>query len=655
MNNTADRTLQISLRLHLALLTCATLVACGGATTPDTPAPDMRPVLFICLDTVRADHLGFMGYERRPTTPTLDALAARSQVFEDVTAPACWTKPSVPSYMTGSFPATHGVYEGSARRAGELSTDVLDDQATTLAEAFSAAGYATAAFIRNGQLAPGFGLEQGFETYDQGPYDAAAITDKALAWLEQRDTGRPWFLYLHILDAHWPFDVPDEDLRRFASSEDISLVKDDDWHQLMDEVNHGERILTADEQEGVLDLYDSCLRYIDDHLARLVDHMSATGLLDEVVVCVVADHGEEFLEHGRFGHGHDLYENLTRVGWTLQVPGVPGARHSAPVSLIDVHPSLLSAAGALHGLGPDHESLATDRTRRPAAGSPLFSEHKTSGKYAQGLRVGDHKLVRTWTNSRVSALLEADSRWEAELDELATDGDLAATPPHAAQLKPRDDPPFDPAEIRGPLMERDGDRLRIAGLDVWMDAVTDIYGEAEERSALQPGTPVKAKARRVDGRLVATHVKVYGAETDGDPEIRGRITRRELDGDRGVIWLHELPVAFDEETVFKDVGDLSRVTRDDVAAILSGGAERAETGGMSVVYQLFDLGADPGELEPVERVTRLADGSERLREISEQLDMISRAAHGRSHWAGEGAGTLDPELLEELRALGYVR
>ena len=289
-----------------AALTVLLATACSGSADEATPTADddKRSVLLICLDTVRADHMGFLGYTQRDTTPALDALAARSIVFDDVTAAACWTKPSVPSFMTGSFPATHGVYEGSSKAASGMETDVLDERAVTLAEAFQSAGYATAGFLRNGQLAPGFGLDQGFETYENGPYDSKAIADMALEWLEAHDSDQPYFLYLHVLDAHWPFHVPDEVLLQFARQADVDLVRADDWHALMDAVHDGERVLTPQEQDGILAVYDACLRYIDDQLARVFDALAQSGQLDDMVVGVVADHGEEFLEHGRFGHGH---------------------------------------------------------------------------------------------------------------------------------------------------------------------------------------------------------------------------------------------------------------------------------------------------------------------------------------------------------------
>ena len=134
-------------RAARALLLAAVLGAlasgCGGEA-----ARSPRGVVLICIDTLRADRLGCYGYSERPTSPHLDALAEEATVFLDVTAPAGWTKPSVPSFLTGLYPLQHGVYEGSARgRAGTVS-DVLPDDAVTLAERFHGRGWRTAAFVR---------------------------------------------------------------------------------------------------------------------------------------------------------------------------------------------------------------------------------------------------------------------------------------------------------------------------------------------------------------------------------------------------------------------------------------------------------------------------------------------------------------------------
>ena len=625
-----------------------TLAGCGPSGDTDGPgggngaAAGPRSVLLVCLDTVRADHLGFLGYDRRPTTPALDALAERSLVFTDTTAQACWTKPSVPSFFTGSPPASHGVYRGSTQVMDRMETDILGDEATTLAERFAEAGYDTAAFLHNAQLAPGAGLEQGFAVYEEGDLDAAGLADAAITWLEDRgDDERPFFLYLHVLDAHWPFDVPDEAALRFAPRDALSMVRRRDWRQLIDDLNKREVELSAEQIEGVLALYDAALRYSDEHVGRVLERLEQRGELDDMVVAVVADHGEEFDEHARYGHGHGLWENLTRVGWTLAGPDLTPGRVEVPTSLLDLYPSVLAAAG----LPAPEIPFGVDRTREPARHGVVFAEHVAGSRYVQSLRRDGIKLVRrfeTETPALPIHSLDLDTRWEAEL---SPDG-------RATQLKTRDESAFDPPELRGPVEAVDEESLTLVGYQVRFDDDTRVYGEAETFEAITPGRVVKAEGEWNGEFILASKIKVYEDGTDPTPEIRGGVTGREATEAGGVVWLSELPVRFDYETVFKGASSSPRIGRDDLRRVLE---EGAAVTGLVQQFTLYDLDADPGETTPVEQVSEVAAGSDRLRALSEELDRVGRLAYAAGTWSSADGQVLDQETLDELRALGYIK
>ncbi|MFT5151789.1 MAG: choline-sulfatase, partial [Planctomycetota bacterium] len=295
-----------ALRSAALLGTSLACFACGPRSDAGTP----MNVIVICLDTVRADHLGCYGYEKRETTPFMDSLAERSVLFEDASSTAGWTKPSVPSILTGMLPLQHGVYRGSARSENGAVSDVLADEALTLAEVYSERGYQSAAFVRNAQLRRGLGFEQGFDLYRDKAGDAREIRWRTSDWLDERDTQRPFFLYLHYLDAHWPYPVPEEYATRFTSPEQVEFLRSSDWRRLRDAVNDGAEQLSDDQLDALLALYDGALRYIDDELARLWEKLERDGLADDTIICIVADHGEEFMEHGRIGHGNGLYETL---------------------------------------------------------------------------------------------------------------------------------------------------------------------------------------------------------------------------------------------------------------------------------------------------------------------------------------------------------
>jgi arylsulfatase A-like enzyme len=606
-----------------------------------------KNVLLVCVDTLRADRLGAYGYKRLPTSPEIDQLASESIVFEDASAPASWTKPSVPSFLTGTYPLQHGVYEGSARAAEGTVSDVLPETATTLAELFARAGYQTAAFVENAQLRKGMGFEQGFgDQYIDDAGDAREIRWRALDWLDERgDAGRPFFVYLHILDVHWPYDVPDNAAQRFASGPEVEAFRGEDSRVLRDAVNDGTRTLDQREREVVNDLYDGAVRYVDGELGRLRRALVERGLWDNTIVCLVADHGEEFLEHGRIGHGHGLWENLLRVPFILRIPRERPRRVSTPVSLVDLAPTLCSAADIA---AERFEGI--DRLRESDAPRAQFAEHKDPDNYLQSFRKGEYKLVRHFKPSDRAArevpvdALQPRTRWEVECD-LASDGSL-----HASSLSPRADPISDPMEVKGEVRELQGSTFRLAGTVVRVEPDCEFYGEMKESDArgamLVEGLGIKVRGH-FDGRvLVAEKIKLYSAGKPVPPEIRATLDR--LDTVDGATWLTfgELRVRVDSDTDWKD--DAGNLSREHIDQIATWGAREASEHGFVVEERLFHVGRDPGELTPVADI-------ELARELSREMDEFVRGVRGRRVFAGHRSKPLDEREVQDLRALGYVK
>gem|GEM_PF-505823 len=678
-----------------ALCTAALLglfSACGNSNPPSTKATTPH-VLLVCLDTLRADHMGAYGYELRPTTPTLDALAASGVLFTDTTATAAWTKPSVPSFLTGSWPAVHGVYEGSARRGGMLTTDVLSEGSYTLAEAFADQGYDTAAFLRNAQLRPGRGFEQGFDLYVDQAGDAAEICAAALAWLDERQDGRPFFLYLHILDAHWPYDIPDEAAARFADPEIVELISGDNWRERRDAINDGELLLDEVQHDQMLALYDGAIAYADAQLGLLFEALRDRGLYDDLVVAVVADHGEEFLEHGRLGHGHGLFENLTQVGWIMDGPGIAPSEVSTPVSLIDLFPTVLSAAGLDGAVDPGTKSLlrGVDRLSQPDRLTPIFSEHKAPNGYWQSLRAGDYKLVRHFVPpvtanlgaSPAAGLLLGD-RWEVELAEGWAHGLVAA------QVKPRDESKDDPLEIKGVLEGQGGGQLQLAGLTVTLSPATRWSGTLSGAEDLHVGSGLKVKVTPSADGLTVLAVKGYDS-ADVDTELRGPVSRVQDDADdhdhdhdhdhgegegdgagdgagtgggdgagagdgAGTFWIGGLPVTFNPSTVWKHMPSANKealLEREDVARLLNLGADGAQAEGFTVTVELFDLQADPGEQAALAHLS--PDEQEQVMALGRLLDRLGRSLVADRLWSDSDGVELGEDDLAALRALGYVK
>jgi arylsulfatase A-like enzyme/predicted Zn-dependent protease len=285
---------------------------CGRA-----PAPSELSVILVTLDTTRADRIGAFGGTAVPT-PNLDAVAREGAIFEQAISQVPLALPSHASMLTGRYPSSHGVHHNGLYR--------LRESETTLATRLRAAGFETAAFVAAYVLNRGFGLEQGFDTYDdvdvnrfRGGEDqlfeaertADQVNARVFDWLGRRRPGR-FFLWVHYYDPHEPYRPPETPGRTL----------------------HGSG-------------YDREISYVDACFGDLVKRLRDGGLLDRSVLVVVGDHGESLGEHGEDTHGYFLYDATLRVPFILRAPGlVPrGLTVGGPVELVDVAPTVLDLLG----------------------------------------------------------------------------------------------------------------------------------------------------------------------------------------------------------------------------------------------------------------------------------------------------------------------
>jgi arylsulfatase A-like enzyme len=337
----------------LAAIAALTL-ACGGAA--EAPRPN---VLLISADTLRADHVGANGYAR-DTTPTIDALAARGVNFTRAYSHAPNTAPSHTSILTSLYPSVHGVFQHGQEP---------DPNLVTLPEALHEAGYATGAFTQlNGKtFAPGFDTWHYIESElqsNKGLSDLSILTD----WVGERE--EPWFAFLHSYDVHLPYAPEPEYLEMWAPDYEGELPPNVS-RKVVDRVNSGELETDERDLQFILDVYDAELRRLDDIYGNLFAKLDEMGELDNTVIVFLADHGEEFGEHGLYGrHTYSLHEELLRVPLIIAGPGVPqGQVIDAAVRLVDVAPTILDFMGLDY---PQHvmgEGLApvwdgTERTPR---------------------------------------------------------------------------------------------------------------------------------------------------------------------------------------------------------------------------------------------------------------------------------------------------
>jgi arylsulfatase A-like enzyme/Tfp pilus assembly protein PilF len=351
-----------------ALLTAAfalTLVTRAGLRID---AQNAGPnVLLITLDTVRADRIGAYGYTKG-ATPTIDRLAREGVRFADATSQAPLTGPAHAALLTGQYPARLGVRDNA--------TTPVPEGTRTLARALKEKGYRTGGFVGAFILGPEYGFAQGFDVFDatfarysagnklQAQRLGGEVVDQAIKWL-RTGSGQPTFAWIHLYDAHAPYEAPSPFRSRFTASP-----------------------------------YDGEIAYVDSCVARVVDALEQAKQLDNTVISIVADHGEGLGDHGEAEHGLFLYDAVLHVPWVLRLP----ARDSAgkvvetQVRSIDVAPTLAALAGTRMS-GVDGESVVS-LIRGPARRDPAPSYAETyypkwhfGWSELRSVRVGDWKYI----------------------------------------------------------------------------------------------------------------------------------------------------------------------------------------------------------------------------------------------------------------------
>jgi arylsulfatase A-like enzyme len=342
---------------HFAAVLAAAVVlaACQRVRPARSPNANAN-VIVLLVDTVRRDAVGCYGAGEH-ATPAIDALASAGARFEQARAQSSWTLPSVASVFTSRW--CHEVTDWA-----DLPQR-LPDEAVTIAELFHAKGYATAGFSANVLVNRDNGFAHGFETFWAPPAEASMWTDalvtadRAVAWLKARDAARPFFLYVHFVDPHSPYCPPD----RRPKDPNAPIPGD------MSLSFYGKRPLpdgaTLAEWRR---LYAEEVALVDRGVERVLAALPFEVRRNTYVV-FLADHGEEFFDHGFLGHGWSLYEELLRVPLVVSGPEIPAGRVvREPAGLIDLLPTLADLAG-VDG-GGARSSWRGISLRKALAGSP---------------------------------------------------------------------------------------------------------------------------------------------------------------------------------------------------------------------------------------------------------------------------------------------
>lgn len=356
-----------------AVLSTTTSTPAGAGANAIEP-PSL--IIVITIDSLRTSRIGAYGHTR-PTTPALDAFAEGAHRFTRASSTSSWTKPAMASLFLGlpvhehlsifSLQKTTPVLiEGGMRESVGSKDDKVQALARGMAvpgnlEPFHAdlEGYTKAAFLNNPHLSAAFGFDRHWDHFQEyepkvgnrldvppppGKGRAPEIQRDALAFLDAH-AGQPMYLWLHHNDVHWPFGPMGEHVELFADDEvpleRLRLLEPKQHRQLVNKASKRPRAA-----ERLSRLYDVGLRAFDDELGTFFQALKDRDLYDDAAIVVTADHGEEFWEHGVFGHGLNLFKETASIPLLLKLPGQStGTVVDEPVSLLDVGPTVLHLAG----------------------------------------------------------------------------------------------------------------------------------------------------------------------------------------------------------------------------------------------------------------------------------------------------------------------
>lgn len=428
---------QVFFRGQIVASAIVVAVATGSCTQSKqaefTPA---RNAIVICIDTLRASHVGCYGYDR-DTTPFIDEIAAGGVVFERTLAHSNWTVPATASLMTSTYPNVHGAgVEGEVKDLRTVPPRQIVNEVSTLGQILSKKGFKTSLLSANPYL---YGRwKSGFDVANVGRRSATEVTDEFIAWV--RDIGdQRFFSHIQYMDLHQPIEPPEEFFNYFDAG--VGGTRGDahrDWN-----FGRGEYLdspaFTRYRAHRVA-AYDGALRFIDSEIARLSRALEELGLLDGTLLVITSDHGEEFWDHVAaeielggdprgfygIGHGHSMYQELLAVPLILAGGGVPSfSRYPSRVGHVDVAPTILDMLAMPVPASMQGASLLPGmRRHEPFPDSPLLAESPAYGPDSRSIIKGNWKLVVRDDGHKLLFNLESDplesrNRFEQEAEIVA--------------------------------------------------------------------------------------------------------------------------------------------------------------------------------------------------------------------------------------------
>jgi len=419
----------------LRISSAAILVAGAAACAPEPPPAEhtvARHAILIVIDTLRADRVGYMGADRA-TSPRVDQLARDGTSFLRAYANSPWTVPSTATILTSLYPSEHGAEViGDVRNLAEMPPRQIHAAVRSVGEILQESRFRCGLFSANPYL---FGrFKDGYDTAFVDRQSATTITDLALEYIASVQGDR-FFVHIQYMDLHPPIEPPAPYFNLFPTPEAGPRgERHKEWA-----FSRG-RDLSSDEfvefRDNKLALYDGALRYIDDEIGRLMDTLESLGILEDTLIVVTSDHGEEFWDHAELeaflggdprgyygiGHGHTLFQELLRVPLLFFGPGASsGLTVDDPVSLLDLAPTMLGLLDVRipeQMRGKNLQSVNGGGKMKTPISTPIYAESPAYGPSAWCLIEGGRKFIARDDGVRLLYDLVSDPR---ETHDLASD------------------------------------------------------------------------------------------------------------------------------------------------------------------------------------------------------------------------------------------
>lgn len=381
------------------------VILAGGCAARKSPN-----VVLVIVDALRADHLTCYGYHRN-TSPAIDSLADAGVRYTNVCSQSSWTLPSVTTIMTGL-----NVREHAAGRRGEAVYSMNHDL-PILPLVLNRAGYNCAGIFNVYLLSEQFGFNRGFDSFScewLGHGNAGSSVDQAMEWISETDSSEPFFLVIHLFDPHDPYDPPPPYDEYYTPGGSGGIT----WWPFLPS---GAPDNPCEYREHLMGLYDGEIAWTDSQLSRLFAFFRESGLAENTVVILTADHGEEFFEHNGFGHGKTMFREVLHVPLIIAGAGIP--RDSVDKSLralVDVFPTILDIASVDYPETISGLSLFAP----PAISRAVPSSNVNSGlvPIVAAITTADRKLI--WNAETGSAIMFSMTEDSLERNPLPPDQDL---------------------------------------------------------------------------------------------------------------------------------------------------------------------------------------------------------------------------------------